>query len=65
MHVDFRSYNFFFRLILAYACVVEVPNARGADKSEFCHSAMEESVRQDAEISTTQEEAVSHLTDIP
>lgn len=32
---------FFFRLILAYACVVEIPNARGADKSEFCHGAME------------------------
>lgn len=42
MHIDFRSHNvFFFRLILAYACVVEIPNARGADKSEFCHGAME------------------------
>lgn len=39
-------------------------NARGGDKSEVCHSAMKESVRQDAEINTTQQEAVSHLTNI-
>lgn len=33
------------------------------DKSVFCQGAMEESVRWDAEINTTQKEAVSHLTD--
>lgn len=33
------------------------------DKSVLCQGAMEESVRQDAEINTTQKQAVSHLTD--
>lgn len=64
IHVFFGSHTVFLRLVLAYVCVFEVLNARqNLDKSDFCQGAMEESVRRDTEINTTQKEAVSHLTD--